>query len=116
MYKNEHIVGEAIKIVLDDENTPLKREDLFILTKVWIDEVEDVEAAMKRSLARLGLDYVDLYLMHWPIAVRTIKPPSEGKKGEYEKIKLPIHKIWPQMEALVEKGYSKSIGVSNFSV
>ena len=46
-------------------------------SKVWIDEVEDVEAACKRSLSRLGLDYLDLYLIHWPIVIKTIKP-AEG--------------------------------------
>lgn len=42
------------------------------MTKVWIDEVEDVEGACRRSLERLGLEWVDLYLLHWPIAVKTI--------------------------------------------
>lgn len=93
----------------------LKREDLFIITKVWIDEVEDVEGACRRSLARLGdLDYVDLYLLHWPIAVREVKKEEGGIA--YEKIKMPIHKIWPQLEGLVDKGLAKSIGVSNFNV
>ena len=62
-----------------------------MITKVWIDEVEDVEAACRRSLDRLGLDQVDLYLLHWPIAVRTI----QAEPAKYEKIKIPIHKIWP---------------------
>ena len=44
-----------------------------MITKVWIDEVEDVEAACRRSLAKLGLEYVDLYLLHWPIAVREVE-------------------------------------------
>jgi diketogulonate reductase-like aldo/keto reductase len=69
-YKNEEEVGKAIKFSLDSGQ--VKREELFIITKLWIDEVEDVESACKRSLARLGLDYVDLYLLHWPIAVRTV--------------------------------------------
>jgi diketogulonate reductase-like aldo/keto reductase len=69
-YGNEHIVGQAVKLAISDGR--VKREDLYIITKVWIDEVEDVEAACRRSLDRLGLDQVDLYLLHWPIAVRTI--------------------------------------------
>ena len=52
-YKNEEAVGKALQIVLD--SAIVKREDLFVITKVWIDEVEDVEAACKRSLERLGL-------------------------------------------------------------
>ena len=70
-YKNEEAVGEGIKQAL--ESGKVKRDDLFVVTKVWIDEVEDVEGACRRSLARLGLDQVDLYLLHWPIAVREVK-------------------------------------------
>lgn len=96
-YKNEEAVGKAIKIVLDQGS--IKREQLFVITKVWIDEVEDVENACRRSLGKLGLDYVDLYLLHWPIAVREVEW-SEGADGvktptKFEKIKIPIHKIWP---------------------
>ena len=121
-YKNEDTVGEAIKMITkpvegeSDHPAAVKREELFIVTKVWIDEVEDVEAACRRSLAKLGLEFVDLYLLHWPIAVRTL--PENDKDGNpvYEKIKIPVHKIWPQMEALVDLGLAKSIGVSNFGV
>lgn len=74
-YKNEEVVGEAIKIVL--EKGEIKREDLYIVTKVWMDEVEDVEAACKRSLAKLGITYADMYLLHWPVAVKRIQAPSE---------------------------------------
>lgn len=112
-YKNEEVVGEAVKQIISS-GEEVKREELFIITKVWIDEVEDVEAACRRSLKRLGLEYVDLYLLHWPLAVRTTTD-AEGK-DTYEKIKIPIHKIWPQLEALVDLGLTKSIGVSNFNV
>ena len=87
---------------------------MFIVTKVWIDEVEDVESACRRSLGRLGLEYVDLYLLHWPISVREV--PQEDGSASYEKLKIPIHKIWPQLESLFDKGLAKSIGVSNFNV
>ncbi len=95
-YKNEEAVGHAIKIVLGQGE--IKREELFVITKVWIDEVEDVEAACRRSLAKLGLEYVDLYLLHWPIAVREVEwSEVDGVKTptKFEKIKIPIHKIWP---------------------
>jgi diketogulonate reductase-like aldo/keto reductase len=65
---------------------------LFIISKVWWDEVEDVEAACKRSLQNLGLEYLDLYLVHWPIALKTIQLEN-GEVG-YEKLKLPMYKIW----------------------
>ena len=75
-----------------------------------MDEVEDCEAACRRSLAKLGVEYVDLYLVHWPIAVKNLGD------GKYEKINIPMYKIWAQMEDLVDKGLVKSIGVSNFNV
>ena len=62
-------MGEAIKNVLAKDK---KREDIFIVSKVWLDEVEDCEAACKRSLAKLGVEYVDLYLVHWPVAVKDL--------------------------------------------
>lgn len=66
-YKNEELVGEALSKCF--ESGSVKREDLFIVSKVWVDEVDDVEAACKRSLQKLGLDFLDLYLIHWPVAM-----------------------------------------------
>lgn len=94
----------------------MKREDLFVNTKVWIDETEDCAAALDRSLKRLGLEYVDSYLVHWPIAARKIKEASKNEKAQFERINIPVHKVWPQMEALLDAGLTKSIGVSNFNV
>ena len=105
-YKNEQIVGQALKEVFKTK----ARSDIFVVSKVWWDEVEDVEAACRRSLEKLGVEYLDLYLVHWPVAVRDLGD------GKYEKIKIPMYKIWAQMEALVNKGLVKSIGVSNFNV
>jgi 2,5-diketo-D-gluconate reductase A len=65
-YKNEEMVGNALSEVL--ASSKVTREEMFIVSKVWWDEVEDVEAACKRSMQRLGVEYLDLYLIHWPIA------------------------------------------------
>jgi len=94
----------------------VKREDIFIVSKVWCDEVEDVDSACKRSLDRLNVDYIDLYLMHWPYAVRRLREAEEEGGILNERINMPVHKIWPQMELLVDKGMAKTIGVSNFNV
>ena len=106
-YGSEEGVGKGIKRAIDEGI--VKREDLFVTTKLANYEKKDPESAIKQSLKTLGLDYVDLYLEHWP------------KFFDYEennnKINMmPMHKIWPLMENLVEKGYTKYIGVSNYNV
>lgn len=88
-YKTEEAVGEGIRLAI--ESGKVKREDLFVTTKVWIDEVEDIEAACRRSLKRLGLEYVDLYLVHWPATVRTIKAATATEPAVFENIKMPMH-------------------------
>ena len=114
-YKNEELVGSVLNEVLNVDKTHT-REEMFVISKVWWDEVEDVEAACRRSLKKLQVDYLDLYLVHWPIAVREVKSADEEGGPQYEKIKIPMHKIWAQMEALVDKGLVRSIGISNFNL
>ena len=116
-YKNEELVGAELK------DCGVERKDLFIISKVWVDEVEDCEAAVRRSLAKLQTDYLDLYMIHWPVAVKSVgiwkssyRTDEDGEDAQPERINLPMHKIWAQMEALVEKGLVKNIGVSNFSI
>lgn len=105
------MVGQAISELVQEE--VVKRDDLYIISKVWWDEVEDVEAACKRSLNSLGVDQLDLYLIHWPIAIRPIQN-ADGTES-FERIRLPMYKVWAQMENLVNKGLVKSIGLSNFN-
>ncbi len=92
-YKNEEGVGKGIQ-ALD-----LPRENLFVTTKIWntAQRIGDIEDSFNRSLERLGLDYVDLYLIHWPV------PGCFGN-------------TWKVMEKLRADGMAKSIGVSNFSI
>ena len=107
VYGSETGIGKGIQKALKDGI--VKREELFITTKCGIGEMTDPEAAIQRSLKNLGLDYIDLYLLHWP------KFFIFNEKGE--KVKMtPIHIVWPKMESLVEKGLTKNIGVSNYNV
>ncbi len=65
---------------------------------------------MREALKKLKVDYLDLYLMHWPI------PKIDWSKEEMPFLKTPIHKVWAEMERMVEIGLVKSIGVSNMLV
>ena len=106
-YGSEEGVGKGIKRAIDEGI--VKREDLFVTTKLANYEKTDPESAIKQSLKTLGLDYIDLYLEHWP---QFFDYGENDKKINM----VPMHKIWPLMENLVEKGYTKYIGVSNYNV
>lgn len=90
-YFNEKEVGEAVR------QSGLKREELFVTTKLWNDSQREgrQRAAFEKSLKELGFDYIDLYLVHWPIS---------GK----------IHETWHVLEKLYEEKLIRAIGVSNF--
>jgi diketogulonate reductase-like aldo/keto reductase len=93
IYGNEADVGKALRA------SGLPREQVFVTTKLWNDDqgYEQTLRAFDMSLATLGTDYVDLYLMHWPVPERRLHS-------------------WRAMEQLVERGHCRSIGVSNFVV
>jgi D-xylose reductase len=104
-YENEKEVGEGIARAINEKI--ITREELFVVTKLWITHKADPEAAIKRQLKELNLSYVDLYLDHFPCSIYKV----DGKV-----VKTPIHILWKNMENLVKKGYTKSIGVSNYKV
>lgn len=88
-YQNEEEVGSGIREFLS-QNPSVKREDIFITTKVWnhFHEPEDVEWSLKDSLEKLQTPYVDAFLIHWPIASeknadRTVKIGSDGKVSKF---------------------------------
>ena len=91
MYANEVSVGEAVR------NSLVPREEIFVTTKLWNDDhgYDSAIAACHESLTDLGLGYVDLYLIHWPV---------EGKRRD----------SWRALETLADEGFCRAIGVSNY--
>lgn len=117
--ENEVGVGKAIKEAID--TGIVKREELFIVTKLWntYHRPELVEINIKDSLKRLGLTYIDLYLIHWPLAFKPGDDPYPRINGHIQYDKVPLHETWKAMEELTKntenrKYLTKYIGVSNF--
>ena len=104
-YKNEENVGNGIREGL--KHTGLKRKDIFVTTKVWNTEqgYENTLNAFSNSLQRLNMDYVDLYLIHWPVT-----------KDYADEWQSRIKETWKAMEKLYNEGKIRAIGVSNFLV
>ncbi|MER2088756.1 MAG: aldo/keto reductase [Sporosarcina sp.] len=97
IYGNEVGVGQGVHQAMVENG--VAREDLFITSKVWNSELgyETTIAAYEESLTKLGIDYLDLYLIHWPVA------------GKYKE-------AWRALETLYKEGRVKAIGVSNFQI
>ncbi|XP_063983415.1 1,5-anhydro-D-fructose reductase-like [Diachasmimorpha longicaudata] len=115
-YKNEKEVGDAIREKIKD-NT-VKREDIFVTTKLWnTAHAEDkVVSACRKSLENLGLEYMDLYLIHWPIAFQDNEDlmPVDST-GLLMFSDTDYLETWKGMEECVRQGLTRSIGVSNFN-
>jgi diketogulonate reductase-like aldo/keto reductase len=117
-YRNEAVVGEAFHEAFAQH--VVRREDIFVATKLWNNHhrPEYVRPAFEASLARLGLDYVDLYLVHTPFAFKPGEeqdPRDAGGKVIYDD-GVTLADTWMAMEDLVKDGRCKSIGVSDISV
>jgi alcohol dehydrogenase (NADP+) len=115
VYANEPEVGEAIRGAI--EAGEVKREELWITSKLWCNAHgrDNVEPALRRTLADLGLDWLDLYLIHWPVPIRPgVAFPSSGD-DLLPPEQVPLHSTWEGMEAALQAGLSRHIGVSNFS-
>ncbi len=102
IYKNEEGVGKAIR------ESGVPREEIFVTTKLWNTD-QGYDSALKAidvSLKKLGLSYVDLYLVHWPTAGDASKGESINKRGE----------TWRAMEEIYRSGKARAIGVSNYTI
>jgi len=115
-YGNEAEIGQALTEAI--KNGEVTREALWITSKLWNNRHRkaDVKGAFDITLKDLGLDYLDLYLIHWPVALQY--NISYAQKGEdlVSLNEIPLSETWRELIALQEKGVTKHIGVSNFSI
>lgn len=125
-YGNEAEAGQGLELAL--KNGLCRREDLWVTSKLWntYHRPDHVKIAAEKSLRDLKLDYLDLYLIHFPIALEYVPfekryPPGwlfepEAEKPVMKSVPIPIAETWGAMEELVQAGLVKQIGVANFGV
>jgi len=123
-YGNEEAVGKALKLLFAEK--VCTREELWITSKLWntYHAREHVLPALQRTLDDLGVEYVDLYLIHFPIALQFVPfekryPPEwtdNGNDGIMKFVNVPYRETWEAMEGVHAKGLAKHIGVSNLNV
>ena len=117
VYGNEHLIGQVLEKALEQG---LPRKELWITSKLWNDmhDEADVIPAFKQSLSALRLDYVDLYLIHWPFPNH--HPPHADVGSRAPGAEPYIHdnymKVWRQLEILVDLGLVRQIGTSNMTI
>ena len=114
IYKNEKEIGDALKFAFS--TGLVTREEMFITSKLWnnFHAPQDVEPAIRKSLSDLQLDYLDLYLIHWPLAFRQEQAANAG--GLISLAELPLTATWKAMEDVKKSGLTRHIGVSNFNI
>ncbi|KAK0124072.1 NAD(P)H-dependent D-xylose reductase (XR) [Cadophora gregata] len=120
-YGNEKEAGEGVARAIKEGL--VKREDLFIVSKLWnsFHEGDRVEPICRKQLADWGIDYFDLYIVHFPVALKYVDPSvryppgwAVDGKDDYQLSNASIQETWTAMESVAEKGLAKSIGISNF--
>ncbi|MEM9451610.1 MAG: aldo/keto reductase [Cyanobacteria bacterium P01_E01_bin.6] len=115
IYRNEQEVGRGIRESVDAGF--VTRDDIFVTSKLWncFHAPSDIETGCQETLSALGLDYLDLYLMHWPVAFKPGVILPENSEGFWALSDVPLSKTFEAMLKLRDKGLVTSIGVSNFT-
>ena len=115
IYGNEREVGVAIRDSIDSGE--VTRDELWITSKLWCDRhaKKHVVPALEETLRDLGLERLDLFLVHWPVALKKGRQMPERAKDMIALEKLPLEETWEGMEAAHDEGLARTIGVSNVS-
>ncbi|XP_027631507.1 aldo-keto reductase family 1 member C3 isoform X3 [Tupaia chinensis] len=116
VYNTEEQVGKAIRRKIADGT--VKREDIFYTSKLWVTfhRPDLVRPALEASLKKLQMDFVDLYLIHWPLSFKPAEDPFSSNIGDcFTPDTVDLCATWEAMEKCKDAGLTKSIGVSNFN-
>ncbi|MEO0888286.1 MAG: aldo/keto reductase [Cyanobacteria bacterium J06648_10] len=113
IYQNEQEVGEGIRAGL--QAAGINRDELFVTSKLWntFHAPQDVKKGCQETLKALGLDYLDLYLIHWPVAFKPDIAQHKNKEDFWSMDEMPLADTFSAMLQLREQGLVKSVGVSN---
>ncbi|XP_019154714.1 PREDICTED: aldo-keto reductase family 4 member C9 [Ipomoea nil] len=112
IYGSEPWLGNALRKAIS--KGVIEREDIFVTSKLWSSDHTDPLSALNQTLLRLGMEYVDLYLVHWPVGLKKWANYPVPNEEDFDE-EFDMEATWRGMEKCLQMGLCKSIGVSNFS-
>ncbi|XP_059451220.1 NADPH-dependent aldo-keto reductase, chloroplastic-like, partial [Corylus avellana] len=111
IYGSEPAVGKALTDAIHDGT--VDRGDIFVTSKLWGSDHHDPVSGLKQTLRKMGMEYVDMYLVHWPVKLKPWACDAVPKEEDFEP--LDLESTWAGMEKCLDMGLCRCIGVSNFS-